>query len=348
MPFGLRNAPAVFQLLMEKVLDDHREYARTYIDDIIVFSKDWESHIHHIRKVLSALTSAGLTANPTKCEWGGRQMLYLGHMVGSGKLSVPWDRAEAMANFQRPVTKRGLRSFLGCVGYYRRFIPRIAELTSQLTHSTAKGAPSRLQWTKGMGRAFTLLCNSLCDVCVLYVPTPEDEFVLHTNASLLGLGGVLNIIREEKECPVAFFARQLRGAEKNYSATELEALAAVSAVTHFASYLYGWRFCLVTDHKALESLLSSKNLNSILYRLSMKLHAWDVEVVYWPGKFNDNADGLSRQEWGGYQGTCMGRKEKDRTEEQLDKAPDFNGSVQKQTEALMEMELNLKEGAQNS
>ena len=127
MPFGLWNAPTVFQLLMEKVLADHCEYARTYIDDIIVFSKDWESHLHHIRKVLSALSSAGLTANPTNCEWGGRQMLYLGHMVGSGKLSVPRDRAEAMANFQWPVTKRGLRSFLGSVSYYRRFIPRIAE-----------------------------------------------------------------------------------------------------------------------------------------------------------------------------------------------------------------------------
>ena len=77
MPFGLRNAPAVFQLLMEKVLADHREYARTHIDDIFVFSKDWESHLHHTRKVLSALASVGLTANPIKCEWGGRQMLYL-------------------------------------------------------------------------------------------------------------------------------------------------------------------------------------------------------------------------------------------------------------------------------
>ena len=105
---------------------------------------------------------------------------------------------------------------------------------------------------------------------------------------------------------------------------------------------------MATDHKALESLLSSKNLNSRLYRLSMKLQARDVEVVYRPGKLNDNPDCLSRQEWGAYQGTCMGRKEKDRTKEQLDIAPDFNGSVQRQTEALTEMELNLKEGAQNS
>ena len=194
-----------------------------------------------------------------------------------------------MANFQRPVTKRGLRSFVGSVGYYRRFIPRIAELTSQMTPSTAKGAPSRLQWTEGVGRPLHC-CVIRCVMCVSFMS-------LHTDASLLGLGGVLNIIREEKEFPVAFFARKLRGAEKNYSATELEALAAVSAVTRFASYLYGRRFRLVTDHKALESLLSSKNLNSRLYRLSMKLQAWDVEVLYRPGKLNDNADGL---EWGGY------------------------------------------------
>jgi len=128
MPFNLRNAPAVFQLLMEKVLADHREYIRTYIDDIVIFSKDWESHLKHITKVLSSLVSTVLTMIPSKCEWGGRQMLYLGHMVGSGKLSVPWDRAEAMGNFQRPVTKKGLRSFLGSIGYYHRFIPRMTEL----------------------------------------------------------------------------------------------------------------------------------------------------------------------------------------------------------------------------
>ena len=89
MPFGLMNAPAIFQQLMEQVLQDHKAFARPYIDDVIIFSSDWTTHLDHIRRVLEALKRAGLTANPKKCEWGGKHMLYLGHIVGSGKLVVP-------------------------------------------------------------------------------------------------------------------------------------------------------------------------------------------------------------------------------------------------------------------
>ena len=89
MPFGLMNVPAIFQQLMEQVLQDHKAFARPYIDDVINFSSDWTTHLDHIRRVLEALKRAGLTANPKKCEWGGKHMLYLGHIVGSGKLVVP-------------------------------------------------------------------------------------------------------------------------------------------------------------------------------------------------------------------------------------------------------------------
>ena len=115
MPFGLRNAPVVFQELMVRVLDSCREFARPYIDDIIVFSANWVEHLGHFKKVLQALKEAGLTANPTKCEWGGCHMLYLGHVVGSGHLAVPEARAKAMQDYILPKTKKGLRSFLGSI-----------------------------------------------------------------------------------------------------------------------------------------------------------------------------------------------------------------------------------------
>ncbi len=111
---------------MECVLEHCLEYARPYIDDIIIFSLDWESHLQHVASVLKALKVAHLTANPLKCEWGGRQILYLGHVVGDGRLAVPEDRARAMLDYKPSKTKSGLRSFLGSISYYRRFIKNVA------------------------------------------------------------------------------------------------------------------------------------------------------------------------------------------------------------------------------
>ena len=297
MPFGLTNAPSVFQQLMEQVLYDHRQYSRPYIDDIIVFSEDWQQHLKHMKGVLGALKEAGLTANPAKCEWGGRHMLYLGHIVGSGTLAVPDDRAKAMEEYVLPKTKKGLRSFLGSISYYRRFIPNVATYPALLTPATSKGAPSHLRWSDGMREAFHHLCNVLCNVCVLTVPTSSDTFTLHTDASLFGVGAVLNVVRSGEELPVAYYARQLRGAEKNYAATELEALAVVASIEHFAHYLYGREFCVITDNRALESLQTSKTLNRRLSRMALKLQQWNLSIIYRPGDFNGNADALSRQEW---------------------------------------------------
>ena len=176
-----------------------------------------------------------------------------------------------MREYVQPVTKKGLRSFLGSVSYYRRFIPNIAQYTSLLTPATSKEAPSRVCWSEGMRGAFTHLCSVLSDVCVLTIPDNNDIFTLHTDSSLLGLRGVLNVVRTGEELPVAYYTRQLRGAETNYSATELEALAVLASVVNFSHYIYGRAFEVTTDHKALESLQSSKTLSRRLQRMAMKL-----------------------------------------------------------------------------
>ena len=145
MPFGLRNGPAVFQMLMDKVFHGCKKFAKPYIDDVVMFSKSWQDHLAHIDQVLTALGKAGLTINPDKCEWGGRHLLYLGHMVGSGKISVPRVRAKSTASCVRPRTKKGLRSFLGAISYHRKFIPRIAEHTALLMPATSKVAPAAVK-----------------------------------------------------------------------------------------------------------------------------------------------------------------------------------------------------------
>ena len=297
MPFGLKNAPAVFQLLMEKVLVSCKDFSAVYIDDIIIFSSCWDEHIEHVRKVLSALKVTGLTAKSSKCQWGKRHLDYLGHRVGCGKAAVPEHRVVTMAEYRKPVRRKDLRSFLGSIGYYRHFIPNFAKFSSLLTTATSVKAPGTVRWTPEMLDAFHSLRKSLCGFCVLTVPSVHDVFELHTDASGQGIGSVLNVIRQNSVLPVAFHSRQLRGAERRYSVTELEALAVCEAIKHFSHFLYSASFTVLTDHKPLTSLLISKNLNHRLQSMALKLMLHSVTILYRKSVKNSNVDGLSRHAW---------------------------------------------------
>ena len=262
----------------------------------MIFSSTWEEHVQHVRLVLSKLRAAGLMANPAKCHWGGTKMEFLGHLVGEGTMSVPRHRVEALASFTKPTTKKGLRSFLGAIGFYRRYIELLASQTAILTPLTTKLAPSKIVWTEEGELAFSSICACISECCSLCIPLPKDTFSIVTDASGLGVGGVLQVWRDGKWEAAAFFSRQIRGAEQRYSATELEALALVCTIQHFSYYLYGRQFVAYTDHKPLMQLLTSDRLNPRLKRLSFKLQYWLVKVEYLPGLENGLADALSREE----------------------------------------------------
>ena len=121
MTFSVKNAPAIFQQLMQSVLRDTLTYATAYMDDMIIYSRSWDEHVRQIRNVMDRLRDANLTVNPAKCVWGGRRMSFLGHQVGEGLMTLPAHRVQALTDYQRPVTKKGLQAFLGSVGFYRRY-----------------------------------------------------------------------------------------------------------------------------------------------------------------------------------------------------------------------------------
>ena len=296
MPFGVKNAPSVFQELMQSIFKEDSHYCTPYMDDLIIFSPCWGDHVKHVRIVLDKLRKAGLTANPAKCKWGGSKMEFLGHLVGEGSMSVPDHRAEALATYNRPITKKGLRAFLGAVGFYRRYVELLAKYTAILTPLTAKLAPSKIVWTREGELAFTNICACIANTCSLCIPLPQDTFSIVTDASGLGVGGVLQVWRDHRWEAAAFYSRQLKGAEQRYSATELEALALVSTIAHFAYYLYGRQFTAFTDHKPLVQLTTSDRLNPRLRRMAYKLQHWLVTVQYLPGAENTMADALSREE----------------------------------------------------
>ncbi len=261
MPFGLKNAPAIFQAILEDVLRRVRDVARNYIDDVIVFSSDWKSHLVDLKRVIVCLGEAGLKIKRRK------YLEYLGHQIGCGQVAVPEVRVRSMADFMKPVTKKQLRSFLGSMSYYRKFVEGFAKMSALLTLATSLSSPSRVNWTEEMTSAFKQMRESLCVRVVLFVPVRSDLFCLYTDASGDGVGACLHVIRGVDELPVAFYSRQLKKAEKNYSVTELETLAIVSAVFYFEYYLYGHPVTIYTDHRACVSTLSSKHLNKRLLRL---------------------------------------------------------------------------------
>ena len=297
MPFGLANAPAIFQRVMESVLEGCYGFSAPYIDDVLVFSGCVEEHVKHLEEVVKALGRAGLTIKKSKCTFGSTSVEYLGHRIGGGCLAVPQHRITAMENYLQPKSKKQLRAFLGAASYYRQFVYQFAWYSSALSPSTSISAPAVVDWDEGKLEAFNHLRVSLCNMCILTIPSSEDMFCLHTDASAMGIGATLNVVRQGKELTVAFFSRQLQGAQVRYSATELEALAIIRSVFFFAHYLYGRHFVIITDHKALTSWMSSTRLNRRLQGWALKLMDFTFAIEYRPGSAVGDADGLSRQAW---------------------------------------------------
>ncbi len=205
MPFGLKNAPAVFQRMVDGVLAKVRECCGCYIYDVLIYSSNWEEHMRDLKRVLRCLDEAGLKIKLRKCSFGRRKLRYLGHIIGSGCVTVPEDRVSVLAEWPVPGTKRQLKRFLGTVGFYRRFVPDFAGSAAVLTSLTGKGSPDRLVWTDDCQSAFDCLRVSLCGSVCLCVPSPQDSFVLYTDASDRAVGACLHVIREDIELPVAFY-----------------------------------------------------------------------------------------------------------------------------------------------
>ena len=173
---------------MDVVLTDLFACSSAYIDEVVIFSRSWEEHNPH---VLGALCSHGFTIKPSTCVWAAKLIEYLGYEVGQGKLSVTEARVKSIQAITRPQTIRQLRSFLGTVGYYRRFVPQFAKHSAELTPATKKGMPKSIIWSPVMSSSFLCLKQSLSDVLCLFIPTPCDVFKLITDASGKGIGSVL-------------------------------------------------------------------------------------------------------------------------------------------------------------
>ena len=294
MPFGLVNAPATFQRLMEAVLAGlARDGVLVYLDDVLVVGSTLEEHNQKLATVFQRIRDAGLRLKPKKCRFAQEEVEYLGHVVSADGVRTDPRKVDAVRNFPTPVDVKTLRSFVGLASYYRRFVPGFSKIAGPLHALTKKDAP--FVWSEACEVSFTKLKDQLTTAPVLAFPNFREPFILETDASGAGLGAVLAQKQEDGSVrPVAYASRSLLRHESNYGITELEGLGVVWAAKHFRPYLYGHSGVVYTDHEALKSLLNTPQPSGKLARWGMALQELDLTILHRSGKANANADALSR------------------------------------------------------
>ena len=294
MPFGLCNAPATFERLMEVVLSGlHWKTLLVYLDDVIVFAGTFAEELQRLREVFLRMRSANLKLNPKKCQLFQDEVKYLGHVVSRQGVSTDPGKTSAIVEWTAPKNRSELRSFLGLCSYYRKFVQNFATIAQPLHALTKEGV--KFAWNSECGIAFEQLKRAITTSPVLRYPDPKKGFTLDTDASNCGIGAVLSQLDNGQEQVVAYYSRALSSPEKNYCATRKELLAIVDAVRHFHHYLYGARFTVRTDHSALQWLKTLKDPEGQLARWLGRLGQYDYKVQHRPGVKHTNADSLSRR-----------------------------------------------------
>jgi transposase InsO family protein len=299
MPFGLTNAPATFERLMEKVLNGLQwRKCLVYIDDIIVFGKDFLTTLSNLEEVFDRLEKANLSCKPKKCALFRKKVSFLGHVVSAEGISCDPAKIAAVKDWPTPKTVKEVRSFLGLASYYRRFIPNFAHISSSLVDLTKKD--ERFHWDEEQELSFQLLKDALCSDLVLTYPSDQGFFILDTDASDNAIGAVLSQVDpsdQEKEKVIAYASKTLSPTERRYCTTRKELLAVVTFVKQFRHFLTGRRFLLRTDHASLMWLLKFKNPEGILARWLTTLSEYmpfDC-IQHRAGSQHANADALSRR-----------------------------------------------------
>ena len=294
MPFGLCNAPATFQRLMDRVLSGLKwSSCLVYFDDIIVVGTTFQEHLHHLTSVFTRLRGAGLKLKPKKCTLCRQQVTFLGHIVSTDGVATDPSKTEAVSKWPIPQNRKEVQQFLGLANYYRRFVKDFALISKPLQRLTEKNAP--FEWTIGCKNAFDELRKCLVSSPVLAYPDYERRFILDTDASDVGIGAVLSQVSVcGSERVIAYASRSLTRPEQRYCVTRKELLAVVEFVHHFRQYLLGREFTLRTDHGSLVWIRNFKEPEGQLARWLERLQEYNFTVVHRQGLRHCNADTLSR------------------------------------------------------
>ena len=294
LPFGLVNSAATYIKMMRKLLKGVKNI-ENYIDDILAHTKTWNEHLQAMRRLFQRVREANLTLKPSKCQVGFTKLEYVGHQIRDGTIQPHPDRLAELQRAERPTTKKQVRSLMGLMSYYRKFVPNFATIAVPLTELTKKNQPNLVIWGQEQENAFQTLKSLLVKSPILRMVDFAKPFVIQCDASDYGVGAILLQLCDETNmlCPVAYASRKLTEPEKAYATIEKECLAIVWSIKKFATYLYGREFVLQTDHQPLTYLHSTKHSNSRLMRWALAIQPYRFRIQAIKGSENIS-DYLSR------------------------------------------------------
>ena len=297
LPFGVSSAPSLFQRIMENLLSD-LHHVSVYLDDILVTGSDESDHLHNLHLVLQRLDEAGLTLKKSKCKFAVPTVKYLGHVIDEHGLHPSESKVRVIRDAPTPTNVTELKSFLGLLNYYHKFLPDLATLLAPLHQLLRKD--TKWMWTERQEEAFKKAKSLLHSDSLLVHYDEAKPLIVACDASSYGLGAILSHCMDDgSELPVAFASRTLSSAEKRYSQLEKKALAIIFAVRKFHDYIYGRRFILYSDYKPLQYLLSEMKqipqlASSRIQRWAITLSAYNYSIKHKPGTQLAHADALSR------------------------------------------------------
>ncbi|QRW01435.1 Transposon Tf2-1 polyprotein [Ceratobasidium sp. AG-Ba] len=297
MPFGLKNAPAVLQRMMNDIFRHLLGVTVVvYMDDILIFSEKEEDHAEHVKEVLKILRDNNLYAKLAKCEFFVKKVIFLGLVITPEGISMEEEKIKAIMEWGAPRKIKEVQAFLGFVNFYRRFIAEFSKIARPLHDLTKKD--TRFEWSQECQQAFEEIKKRVSQDPVLIHPDPDKPFILETDASGIAIGAILSQRGEDGYLhPVAYLSKSYNDAQRNYDTANKELLAIVESLKHWRIYLEGTILpvTVFTDHRNLERWKNAETFNRRHARWHMELASFNFEIHYRPGKMSNKPDALSRR-----------------------------------------------------
>jgi hypothetical protein len=337
-PFGLKHLSQIFQKTINEVFKG-MPFIQTFIDDIVVFSPDMESHTKHVAEAITKLTEVNLILNPKKCHWAQRVVYLLGFCVSKDGHDLDPRKVCNVLEWDRPTSGKSMMQFLGIVNYFRNHLASVSTLTKPLDALRNHNKITDKDWTSVHQQHFDLIKEQLQRDTLLRFPDLSLPFHVATDASNYGLGAALYQIVNGEERFVGYMARSLSKSERNYSTNKRELLAIIFALKKFRKYLWGNPFTLYTDHRALTYIHTQKIASPMMINWLDTILDYSFKVIHKPGALNVFPDFLSRlatphKEIPGGHHTSYTKANK---EVQLDQS---NKEEKKHIQAIQSMDMN--------